>query len=161
MEYIAHRASHKYIQKVRTKSGKWRYIYSRPHGRKTGSSSGQAEVHGRDAAFDEYQKWEAQDLVRRDQARKNGSTDEYRTDKVSSERYPWRYTTYAVPADSHNAENSRNRRIAARASTEGRRKEQMAERKTHKNTEKYLNTLYKMPLGWLLKAYVDRSKKKK
>lgn len=92
---------------------------------------------------------------------KNGYTDEYRTDKVSRERYPWRYTTYAVPADSNNAENSRNRRIAARASTEDRRKEQMAERKTNKNTEKFLNTLYKMPLGGLLKLYVERVKKKK
>lgn len=134
MEYIAHRA-HKYIQKVKTKSGKWRYIYSRPHGRTTGSSSGQAEVHGRDTAFDEYQKWEAQDLARRDQAKRD------------------------------QAKRDQARKIASQVSTEGRRKEQMAERKFYKKTEVADKALAKLRsfgiLGQIVEPFVKKWAKMK
>ena len=86
MEYIAHR-SYKYIKKVRTKSGKWRYIYSRPHGRKTVLSSGQAEAYRRGNSIENQHQqdlafWQQQALnqAARDQAAKK---EKYIKDKMN------------------------------------------------------------------------------
>ena len=114
-DWIAHR-NHKYIKREMV-NGKWRYWYKLP------SKTKKASSNYNDINWSEN---------------RNGYTYTH-GDKVLRENYPWRYNSYELPAGSHNSENTRKRKIASQVSTEGRRKEQLAEKKSLKENEKYFS----------------------